>query len=64
MGKQPLSSPEVVARVITKAVMTRHPRRRYLAGRDARTARLLAHLPLTLRDRALTRFLGLRELSL
>lgn len=63
MADQPLSSPELVAAVITKAVTKRRPRRRYLTGRDARTAGMLAHLLLTLRDRALTRFLGLHRLK-
>ena len=43
--------PEAVARVITTALTTDHPRPRYLVGRDAHIAALVARLPHRLRYR-------------
>ncbi|PZS36405.1 MAG: short-chain dehydrogenase [Pseudonocardiales bacterium] len=63
MSRQKLSAPEVVAKVIVRAVLSRRPRARYLAGPDARTAALLSHLPMRTRDRVLTRFLGLHRIA-
>jgi NAD(P)-dependent dehydrogenase (short-subunit alcohol dehydrogenase family) len=61
MAKQRPSSPEIVATVVLRAVTARRPKIRYLAGRDARIAGFLAHLPLGMRDQILTRFLGLHK---
>jgi NAD(P)-dependent dehydrogenase (short-subunit alcohol dehydrogenase family) len=47
--------PEAVAEVIATALAARRPRSRYLVGRDARTAALLAYLPDRLRERLLAR---------
>jgi hypothetical protein len=63
MGKQQMSPPEVVVSVIARAVTARRPKIRYLAGRDARTAGFLAHMPLGMRDRILTRFFGLHKVG-
>jgi NAD(P)-dependent dehydrogenase (short-subunit alcohol dehydrogenase family) len=47
--------PEVVADVIARALTTSRPRPRYLVGRDARIAAVLAYLPDRLRERLLAR---------
>jgi NAD(P)-dependent dehydrogenase (short-subunit alcohol dehydrogenase family) len=47
--------PEAVAEVIARALATGRPRPRYLVGRDARIAALLAYLPDRLRERLLAR---------
>jgi NAD(P)-dependent dehydrogenase (short-subunit alcohol dehydrogenase family) len=54
------SPPEVVARVIERALTDRNPRPRYRAGRDAAKLTLLARLlPEKLLDRAILRTFGL-----
>jgi NAD(P)-dependent dehydrogenase (short-subunit alcohol dehydrogenase family) len=50
--------PEAAAEAIVKALAARRPRPRYLVGRDARAAALLAYLPDRLRERLLARFSG------
>ncbi|HEY4028105.1 MAG TPA: SDR family oxidoreductase, partial [Candidatus Dormibacteraeota bacterium] len=44
-------SPDVVARVVLRALTVRRPRNRYLVGADARIAAVIAALPDRLRDR-------------
>lgn len=52
--------PDAVAEVVQHALTSDKPRTRYLVGRDAKLqARLVSLLPDRLRDRLLTRFLGL-----
>lgn len=46
---------ETVARAIERALTSRRPRARYVVGKDARLALLLARLPDRLRDRILVR---------
>ncbi|HEY7050055.1 MAG TPA: SDR family NAD(P)-dependent oxidoreductase [Jatrophihabitantaceae bacterium] len=60
LAKTKLGDVAVVVDVIVEAVEARKPRLRYLAGRDARSAGLLAHLPMRTRDRLLASYLGLR----
>lgn len=50
--------PEAVAEVIARVLVARRPRPRYLIGRDARVAAMLAHLPDRLRERLLARVSG------
>jgi NAD(P)-dependent dehydrogenase (short-subunit alcohol dehydrogenase family) len=50
--------PEAAAEAIVKALAARHPRPRYLVGRDARVAALLTYLPDRLRERLVARFGG------
>jgi NAD(P)-dependent dehydrogenase (short-subunit alcohol dehydrogenase family) len=58
------SPPEVVARVVERALTDRHPRTRYPAGKDARKLELLAtFLPEKLLDVVLLRTFGLRTYS-
>lgn len=52
--------PDAVAKVVARALVTGRPKTRYVVGRDAKVQALLAMLvPDRLRDRLLTRFLGL-----
>jgi len=51
--------PETVARAVLHALTAAHPRTRYKVGADAWIEWALSCLPDRLRDRALTRFLGL-----
>ena len=60
MAKAKLGDVAVVVDVIVEAVEARKPKLRYLAGRDARGAGLLAHVPMRTRDRLLASYLGLR----
>lgn len=48
-----------VAEAIVRAVAARRPKLRYVAGRDARGAALLAHVPSRARDRLVASYLGL-----
>jgi NAD(P)-dependent dehydrogenase (short-subunit alcohol dehydrogenase family) len=57
-----VSSADVVARAIARALSARRPRTRYLVGRRARGLALLPRLPDRARDAILVRELGLREL--
>jgi NAD(P)-dependent dehydrogenase (short-subunit alcohol dehydrogenase family) len=61
MAKTKLGDVAVAVGGIVEAVEARKPKRRYLAGRDARSAGLLAHLPMRTRDRLLASYLGLRQ---
>ncbi|MGH3295389.1 MAG: SDR family NAD(P)-dependent oxidoreductase [Trebonia sp.] len=54
-------SPESVAKAILAAVTARTPKRRYVAGRDARMAGVITALPAGVRDRLLRGFLGLSQ---
>lgn len=63
MGKQKLSAPEDIAKVIVRAVTARRPKPRYAAGTGARMAGALSHLPMRTRDRVMQRFLGLHKVS-
>jgi NAD(P)-dependent dehydrogenase (short-subunit alcohol dehydrogenase family) len=53
------SRPEVVARVVEKALTARRPKAHYLVGRNGRLEALVASLPDRLRDVVLTRALRL-----
>lgn len=50
-----------VVKTIVQAVRSPHPKRRYVAGRDARAMVALSHLPPRTRDRLLVRALGLKN---
>lgn len=52
-----------VARVVVKALTARRPKRRYTAGRDARLASILSHLPLGLRDRLVATAIGVANVK-
>ncbi|WP_433760024.1 SDR family NAD(P)-dependent oxidoreductase [Nocardia sp. CA-135398] len=52
-----------VARAVVRAVTTRKPKRHYAAGTGVRTFALLAHLPVSLRERAISTAYGLRSAS-
>jgi NAD(P)-dependent dehydrogenase (short-subunit alcohol dehydrogenase family) len=54
------SPPQTVADTIVRAVGASRPRTRYIANADARLFALLVYLPTRLRDRLLSRILGLR----
>jgi NAD(P)-dependent dehydrogenase (short-subunit alcohol dehydrogenase family) len=60
MARTKLGDAAVVAKAIVEAVEARKPKIRYVAGRDARAAALLSHVPARMRDRLLTSYLGLR----
>jgi NAD(P)-dependent dehydrogenase (short-subunit alcohol dehydrogenase family) len=52
--------PDEVAKAVEHALMAKTPKTRYIVGRDARMqALLMKFLPDRLRDRAISRFLGL-----
>jgi len=56
------SPPQTVADTIARAIGAARPKTRYLANRDARIFAVLSHLPVRLRDRLLTRTLGLHKI--
>ncbi|HZE48714.1 MAG TPA: SDR family NAD(P)-dependent oxidoreductase [Jatrophihabitantaceae bacterium] len=51
----------VAVKAIVRAVESRKPKTRYVAGRDARSAAMLTHVPTRTRDRLLISYLGLRK---
>lgn len=56
------SAPEMVARIVVRALTARDPRTRYLCGRDAQILDLvMKFLPDTIRDRVILRFLRLHH---
>jgi NAD(P)-dependent dehydrogenase (short-subunit alcohol dehydrogenase family) len=59
MGKQTKQPPSTVADVIVKAIEAPRPRTRYVANRDARVFDALAPLPTPVRNKVLTKALGL-----
>lgn len=59
-ARQRTASPESVAKTIVTAVRSRAPKRHYTSGMDARLAGVLAIMPAGLRERAISRVLGLR----
>lgn len=61
--KQRMVEPDVVARVIAKAVTTSRPRRRYTAGRGARLFALVSHLPAPMRERLVLAAMGLARVA-
>jgi NAD(P)-dependent dehydrogenase (short-subunit alcohol dehydrogenase family) len=61
LGSQKPSPPQSVADVILTVVETQHPKVRYIANSDARPFGLISRLPVGLRDRLLTRLLGLSK---
>lgn len=63
LSDQKLGSPEVVAKVIVRAIEAPKPKRRYAAGSDARMAGMLAHLPIRMREPLITRYLGLHKVG-
>lgn len=58
-AKQRMVEPDVIAKVVAKAVTTGRPRRRYVAGPGARMFGIIAHLPAALRERVVLSALGL-----
>jgi NAD(P)-dependent dehydrogenase (short-subunit alcohol dehydrogenase family) len=62
MARHKPSPVAAVADVVVTAVRAPRPRPCYLAGSDARLAALLSRLPVRLRDRMLTRSLGLARI--
>lgn len=60
-GQKP-SPPQTVADVIVKAIEAKRPKTRYIANSDARPFGAIARLPVGLRDRLLTRILGLNKI--
>jgi hypothetical protein len=58
-AKQRMVDPDVVARVIAKAVTTKRPRRRYTAGSGARLFAMVSRLPAPLRERLVMSAMGL-----
>ncbi|HEX4401970.1 MAG TPA: SDR family NAD(P)-dependent oxidoreductase [Galbitalea sp.] len=62
LGAQKSSSPQTVADVILKIVEAKHPSARYIANSDARPFGMISRLPVGLRDRLLTRLLGLNNI--
>jgi len=58
-AKQRMVEPELVERVIAKAVTTSRPRRRYTAGRGARLFAMVSHLPAPMRERLVLAAMGL-----
>jgi NAD(P)-dependent dehydrogenase (short-subunit alcohol dehydrogenase family) len=58
-GRQRMVDPDVVARVITRAVTTRRPRRRYTAGPGARLFAIVSRLPAPMSERLVLSAMGL-----
>ena len=55
------TSTQVVANVIVRALESRHPKRRYITGGDARIQLTLGALPMRLREPLIGRMLKLTE---
>jgi NAD(P)-dependent dehydrogenase (short-subunit alcohol dehydrogenase family) len=62
-ARQKLGSVDPIARAIVEAVEARRPKRRYSAGRGARLAGALAHLPHGMRDRLVSTAIGVRKIE-
>jgi hypothetical protein len=56
----PVCAVEPVAQAVLAAVPARKPRRRYTAGRGVRAFGILAHLPVSVRERLVASAFGLR----
>jgi NAD(P)-dependent dehydrogenase (short-subunit alcohol dehydrogenase family) len=61
LSGQKTSRPETVADTIVTAIEAKKPKTRYIANSDARPFGLVSRLPTGLRDRLLTRMLGLNK---
>jgi NAD(P)-dependent dehydrogenase (short-subunit alcohol dehydrogenase family) len=60
LSTQKLGPAEPVARAVLAAVRARRPRRRYAAGTGVRAFGIMAHLPVSLRERLVAGAFGLR----
>jgi NAD(P)-dependent dehydrogenase (short-subunit alcohol dehydrogenase family) len=62
-SRQKLGPVEPIARTIATAVRASKPKRRYTAGTGARLGSILAAMPIGVRERAITAFLGLGKIK-